>query len=37
MVEGFSRYWDGEITDDVTRTLTQLWVNALGLGFAVEV
>jgi hypothetical protein len=37
MVEGFSRYWDGEITDDVTRTLTQLWVNALGLGFVVEV
>lgn len=31
MVEGFSRYWDGPITDDETATLTKLWVNALGL------
>ena len=31
MVEGFSRYWTRPLTDDVNRTLTSLWVNALGL------
>ena len=31
MVEGFSRYWARPLTDDVNRTLTSLWVNALGL------
>ena len=32
MVEGFSRYWQRPVTDDINRTLTSLWVNALGLG-----
>ncbi len=31
MVEGFSRYWHRPLTDDINRTLTSLWVNALGL------
>ena len=31
MVEGFSRYWDGELSDDINATLTQLWVGALRL------
>jgi AcrR family transcriptional regulator len=31
MVEGFSRYWQRPLTDDINRTLTSLWVNALGL------
>lgn len=31
MVEGFSRYWDGPLTDDIDATLTRLWVNALSL------
>ncbi|HQR80233.1 MAG TPA: TetR/AcrR family transcriptional regulator [Actinomycetota bacterium] len=31
MVEGFSRYWDQDYTDDINETLTRLWVNALGL------
>lgn len=31
MVEGFSRYWARPLTDDINRTLTSLWVNALGL------
>jgi len=30
MVEGFSRYWQRPLTDDINRTLTSLWVNALG-------
>jgi AcrR family transcriptional regulator len=32
MVEGFSRYWQRPLTDDVNATLTRLWVAALGLG-----
>jgi AcrR family transcriptional regulator len=31
MVEGFSRYWQRPVTDDINATLTNLWVNALGL------
>lgn len=31
MVEGFSRYWQRPLTDDINTTLTSLWVNALGL------
>lgn len=31
MVEGFSRYWQRPVNDDTNRTLTRLWVNALGL------
>ncbi len=31
MVEGFSRYWPRPLTDDINRTLTSLWVNALRL------
>jgi len=31
MVEGFSRYWQRPVTDDINATLTSLWVNALGL------
>ncbi|MEZ5184701.1 MAG: TetR/AcrR family transcriptional regulator [Candidatus Nanopelagicales bacterium] len=31
MVEGFSRYWQRPLTDDINATLTSLWVNALGL------
>ena len=34
MVEGFSRYWDRPLTDDIDTTLTALWVNALGLRVA---
>lgn len=31
MVEGFSRYWEGPVDDEVDATLTRLWVDALGL------
>jgi AcrR family transcriptional regulator len=31
MVEGFSRYWSRPLTEEINRTLTSLWVNALGL------
>lgn len=31
MVEGFSRYWQRPVTEATNRTLTRLWVNALGL------
>lgn len=31
MVEGFSRYWQRPVTESTNRTLTRLWVNALGL------
>ena len=34
MVEGFSRYWPQPLTDDINRTLTSLWVGALGLDAA---
>ena len=34
MVEGFSRYWHEPLSDDINRTLTRLWLNALGLAAA---
>lgn len=36
MVEGFSRYWSGDLTDEVNDTLTGLWVNALGFSRSLD-
>lgn len=32
MVEGFSRYWQQPLTDDINAVLTRLWLNALEVG-----